>query len=433
MGRAAGSGGGEELARRGGAFGALSAEALCAKAEATPAHFWRRYWAGGRTSARRACRQRSDQRSKRTMTVKTLVLFPDTNLFVQCRALSEIDWTDLKEFDEINLIVSRPIQSEIDNQKNKGRDRLGRRARETSSLFREIILGSEEFKEIRAATPIVRLFVRPELKVNAELSDRLNYQERDDQLVGTAHAFQCEHSDIDVRVLTDDTGPMASAKMVGLSVLPIPNNWLLPPENTETEKKINTLTQEVSRYKRAEPDFQLKWLNSSNEEISAINIEMIRYIEITKSQATELMAKIVERFPLSKDFGSNEPSERQSEIPVFGNLRMKEIFVPATAEEIAKYRDEYPKWLQCCEDIIRNYHKTQQQHAVAPSFTFQATNTGTRPAKHVLVTFFTKGDFSILPPTSGDKKKSKKGALTFPAPDTADRALAKCRSALSKS
>ena len=78
-----------------GAFGALSAEALCAKAEATPAHFWRRYWAGGRTSARRACRQRSDQRSKRTMTVKTLVLFPDTNLFVQCRALSEIDWTDL--------------------------------------------------------------------------------------------------------------------------------------------------------------------------------------------------------------------------------------------------------------------------------------------------------------------------------------------------
>jgi PIN domain len=314
----------------------------------------------------------------------------------------------LKEFDEINLIVSRPIQSEIDNQKNKGRDRLGRKARETSSLFREIILGSEEFKEIRAATPIVRLFVRPELKVNAELSDRLNYQERDDQLVGTAHAFQCEHSDIDVRVLTDDTGPMASAKMVGLSVLPIPNNWLLPPENTETEKKINTLTQEVSRYKRAEPDFQLKWLNSSNEEISAINIEMIRYIEITKSQATELMAKIVERFPLSKDFGSNEPSERQSEIPVFGNLRMKEIFVPATAEEIAKYRDEYPKWLQCCEDIIRNYHKTQQQHAVAPSFTFQATNTGTRPAKHVLVTFFTKGDFSILPPTSGDKKKSKK-------------------------
>ena len=28
-------------------------------------------------------------------------------------------------------------------------------------------------------------------------------------------------------------------KCVGLSVLPIPNNWLLPPENTETEKKIN--------------------------------------------------------------------------------------------------------------------------------------------------------------------------------------------------
>jgi len=40
---------------------------------------------------------------------KILYLFPDTNLLIQCLPLEQLDWERWKEFDEIDLIVSRPV------------------------------------------------------------------------------------------------------------------------------------------------------------------------------------------------------------------------------------------------------------------------------------------------------------------------------------
>jgi predicted ribonuclease YlaK len=165
------------------------------------------------------------------MSPKILYLFPDTNLFAQCRALEELDWDRWGDFDEVHLIVSRPVQAEIDHQKNKGGERLARRAKAASSLFHEIILVSSDNKQITSASPTVRLFIRTALKPDPALSDQLDYQLNDDQLVGVAHGFAEDHPNNAVRVLTHDTGPMASAKMVGVELAPIPDEWLLPPRH----------------------------------------------------------------------------------------------------------------------------------------------------------------------------------------------------------
>ncbi len=92
------------------------------------------------------------------MTVRIAYLFVDTNLFVQCRALADLDWTKWKEFDEVHLMVSRPVQSEIDHQKNRGSDRLGKKARLASSLIREVILNGHP-KIVRDKNPTVRVLI----------------------------------------------------------------------------------------------------------------------------------------------------------------------------------------------------------------------------------------------------------------------------------
>lgn len=51
---------------------------------------------------------------------RTLTLFPDTNLFIQCRPIEEIDWAEFAGFERIDLVVTRPVQVEIDRQKSKG-------------------------------------------------------------------------------------------------------------------------------------------------------------------------------------------------------------------------------------------------------------------------------------------------------------------------
>lgn len=109
------------------------------------------------------------------MTTETLYLFPDTNLFIQCKSLNELDWSEWANFSEIHLIVCRPVLREIDNQKNRGNGRVSRRARKAHSLFRDIAINEKDYELIQKDGPKVKLFLEPLIRPCSELSDRLDY------------------------------------------------------------------------------------------------------------------------------------------------------------------------------------------------------------------------------------------------------------------
>ena len=327
-------------------------------------------------------------------------------------------------FDEVRLIVSRPVQSEIDNQKNKGSGRLGKKARTASSLFREIILDGTGCKEIQSAGPAVKLFIRPDLKPSTEVAIRLDYGERDDQLVGTAHGFQLANPDADVRVLTHDTGPMASAKMIGLAVAAVPDDWLLPPETTDEEKKLASLQRELSRLKKAEPEFKIACVNEKGEEVGRLDLEVVRYEPVPPDAVEELMGRLAERFPMATDFGQRLRMERESTHVAERFLGVKEVFTPASEREIADYQEKaYPEWRKRCEDILRGLHGALQRRAGPPLFRIAARNDGARPARDALITFEAKGDFEIRPPPyrpEGKRDKDgKQSPIDLPRPPQA--------------
>jgi hypothetical protein len=116
-------------------------------------------------------------------------LFLDTNVLVQCNPLHQLNWSKWGEANEIHLVISRPVQSEIDAHKNKAGDRLARRARTASSLLKEVITSEEGHMLIRQSAPTVKLFVRVELRPNQSLTNVLDYSHPDDQLVGIVSFF----------------------------------------------------------------------------------------------------------------------------------------------------------------------------------------------------------------------------------------------------
>jgi hypothetical protein len=335
----------------------------------------------------------------------------------------------LGDFDEIHLLASRPVQSEIDNQKNKGRDRLGQRARVASRLFREAILDPGGCKVAKDGKPLVRLFIRQELKRSTVLSAQLDYQERDDQLVGIAHAFAQENPGLDVRLLTHDTGPMASAKMVGVPVAAIFDEWLVPPESSETEKTIKALEHEIARLKKAEPVFSIEYLNEEGKSADRLEFELMRYEPLGGIELSELMSRIKNQFPLATDFGPREPTERPSG-GVLGFFSLTEAFTPATDKEIAAYRKKYESWLDQCEKKLGVLHDTLQIRAGAPVFRFVAINEGTRPAKDVLVAIEAKGQFMIRPPLH---RESPPESLVLPSAPSPPRGTWKSTSDLVRS
>jgi len=338
------------------------------------------------------------------MTTRIVYLFPDTNLFLQCKTLEELDWSVCKDCEEVRLLVSKPVLREIDHLKSKGNDRVRKRSRSASALLREIIDSGRDHKLVRPRNPCVKLFVEAQHDYSEALKDRLNYNERDDQLLGTIHRFAETSPDADVRLLTHDTTPMFTAKSLGLRFMPIPDEWLLPPERSETEKQIASLKSEISRLQKSEPSFEIRCLNSEGNEVERYEGSYTWFRPLTDAEVGSLMQRLQERSPLETDFGARERAEREA--PKTGDYfpATKQEFIPATDEEITKYRNEaYPQWVEQCRKLLREISNSLQRATPVPTFTFLARNTGTRPAKDLLVTMEARGNFVIRPPKRADR------------------------------
>ena len=200
------------------------------------------------------------------------------------------------EFDEIHLIVCRPIQREIDEQKNRGNDRVGRRARQTHSEFRKIIIGELDYKLIQEASPQVKLFINPECYPSPSLINRLDYSETDDQLVGCVQAFKEQNPKSDVRLLTHDSGPMGSAQMIALSFVAIPDDWLRPPENNNIERENRRLRSELAQLKKAEPQFEISFVNSERNELNSLKFERVKYQPLTEYEISRMLNSLKDMY-----------------------------------------------------------------------------------------------------------------------------------------
>ena len=348
------------------------------------------------------------------MNKHTLYLFPDTNLFIQCHPLADLDWSEWNEF-EVHLVVCRPVQKEIDNLKNRGNDRVGQRARATYRIFRQIITSEDDYKLIRKVGPQVRLYLQGTSLPSKELKDVLDYDNTDDEIIGCLYKYRHENLDADARLLTYDTGPMMTAKSLNIPFVPIKEEWILSPENNESEKKIARLKNQVERFEKSEPQFNLRFVGARDLELDSI--EYTKFEPLTSDEISSYILLLKERFPPAQDFGPQESAEEQ---PTGTTLisTMKEVFIPASDEDIRNYKDkQYPDWLKACKDRLSTLHEVLQEGVGQPGFTIIVENVGSRPGMDSLIEIEAKGNFMICP-SKGDENAADqaKQHLKLPLP-----------------
>lgn len=173
-------------------------------------------------------------------------------------------------FEAIELVLTRPVQAELDSLKGNGNGRRASRARAASTLMRELLASEDGTKRLRNSSPVVDLRLDTRLRVDPSAADVLHYEERDDQLVGTVLGFQKAKPDSAVRLLTNDTGPMASAKTVGVTYQVTPEDWFLLPEDDESSKQAKALKDELDLYKNQEPKVRIEHGNVSTKRFSVV-------------------------------------------------------------------------------------------------------------------------------------------------------------------
>lgn len=254
--------------------------------------------------------------------------------------------------------------------------------------------------EIRHTNPAVSLQLRQDLKRDESLSEELDYGERDNQLVGIAVAFSRTNPDVDVRLLTADVGPMASAKYVGLLCEDVPDDWMLSPELDERDKKLAAQNDELRIHKNAAPLFN-SWFVHDGKKILKCAASLRSFSALSASQVESLMSSIKEKFPEVNDF---EPKA------TFG------LFTTASRKEIEDYKRAYLQWLEVCEKCLRTLHVTLSKLEPRPKLQIFIVNEGHKPADHSLVFLRTDGSILILTAADEDKKRLKKLPPPPPAP-----------------
>ena len=355
------------------------------------------------------------------MTEKRLHLFPDTNLFIQCKDLKDLPWGDLGDFDDIELIVSRPVQKEIDRQKAGGNSRLGRRARKTAGLLREVIANNLVPITIREKRPRVTLALRVDLRADPDLAQALDYNEPDDVLVGTAHNFLRGGVAGQVAVLTDDGGALASAVSTGTPHVAIPETWLLQAEDGKGEKDLKAAQAEIARLRQTEPEIQVKCEDAQGRETGALHLEIPNIKPLRGAEISSLVEYARRRFPMQTDFSSNVPQPRARE---GGGLPLEAIkgwHMPPDETQIKKYQDAYQKWEEALATALEFLHTRLRRDHTRLGFTFFARNTGTRPATDVLVEIEANGKFLIRRPYDEDDADDEEAAVEIPSPPLAPK------------
>ena len=344
-------------------------------------------------------------------------------MLIQCRALEELDWSEWRDFEEIHLIVCRTVQREIDDQKNRGNSRVARRARKVYTVFRQIIVGEDRYHTIREASPGVRLRIGSATVPSQQLKDQLDYNKPDDEIIGYCDKYRRENPDKDVRLLTDDTGAMMTAKNLKIPFVPVSRNWLLPPEPGEAQTKISHLEAENKRLRKTEPEFNIRCVSTHGEDFDSIEFEYRVFEPLSEVDVSILIETLKSRYPINEDFGPREPMERSTG-GMSSLLGVNDYFVPASTEEIEQYTHHYRDWVEDCETRLSNLHDALRIREGQPSFQFAIRNKGSRPGKDALVEINAKGNLKIAPPAWKDDEEADSGGesgLTLTPPPKAPR------------
>ena len=184
--------------------------------------------------------------------------FIDTNFVLHFRDPAELPWGELVRPGDIALVAGRTLQREINDHAYNQRGRRQQRAKAWAGRFADAAEGGSalELRPRGAGGPRVTLalYHRP---TAWPLPDDIDPNVPDDLIVADALAYAQARPDESVVVLTNDSGMIATAGLVGLSVRRPGNDWALPPEQSAEQREIAKLRAENDALKRQSPRLEL--------------------------------------------------------------------------------------------------------------------------------------------------------------------------------
>lgn len=302
-----------------------------------------------------------------------LYLFADTNLFLQCKVLQEIDWSQLGTFHHIEVVVCRTVQLEIDALKDARDGRRSDRARRTASKLLQAAENGPQQERVQSPRVTINLYAPGRL--NRDLENDLDYDLNDNRIIAHLAQFKAEYPAFDVRLITGDSGMVLTAKQLGFPYVITPDHWRLPPEPDARDRQIQELRQQIQELRAQEPEFDFSYDQESAIQPRRVTIPYEAFQPLTEQERDQLVERL-------RSFHPPTVTDR--------------LF--ASTDDISKYEQEkYPAWIDQCKEYMQVAHYIAQSEHL-PELTINIQNAGSRPANNTLVELHTSENFGLTPP-----------------------------------
>jgi len=169
------------------------------------------------------------------------ILFVDTNAFLQLRDLKDLPWREiLPGVKTVDLMIAPQVINELDKFKNGTSDRKRNRAIAGLALI-DLASEQDNLATVLRADPFeVRLVISAAPRFDWTTSRILDPAKGDDHLVAEALSFGNGAA-----VFSADRGPRIRARSVEMKAYKPNDTWFLPPEVSDDQKKVSTLTKQL--------------------------------------------------------------------------------------------------------------------------------------------------------------------------------------------
>lgn len=332
-----------------------------------------------------------------------LLIFPDTNVLIQGRALREQPWAELGR-DAIDIMLCGPVVRELDRLKTRP-GRAGKVARAISTKVRELMRTIDKSETLREANPRVTLRLAVGKPNKTAVREGIDLSHDDQAIINEALA-RLDVGDHAV-LLTDDNFAAMTAEHFGLPVQLLPGHWLKEAEPDDSTREIAKRDTEIARLKAAEPALQLRFANNAGAEIDRLDAVMKRYQPVSPSDVDRLVERVAAIAPMVEvkpatavKAAQPRPSAQGFDIAsiAYSSLGM----MPVTQAAIDKYEANYRSWISGIRSKLAAFHNEWNRRRDWPQAVFFAANVGLRPAEDVLVEIAVSGDFKMSGVQQGD-------------------------------
>ncbi len=107
---------------------------------------------------------------------------------------------------------------------------------------------------------------------------------------------------------------MMTAGALGLPYVAVKEDWLLPPENNNTERENARLRERITQLEKAEPQFKIELADDDGKTVEQLNVEHLIYEPLSESDIETFMDSLTNRFPMRANFSPGVPTEDEKGI-----------------------------------------------------------------------------------------------------------------------